>query len=145
MRSYWVDARENRIDILSAQLELIGQRSIGSIRVEEIEPLVLKELTNTELHNGVIARLKRIQTEFDVDNAILMRLNDDGKFSIIADGNAQFYINEPVFIHDRFPETLLAATEAWTTCWSFSLYFWSLWLPWCVPTGWTPGKTASTY
>ena len=115
MRSYWVDARENRIDILSAQLELIGQRSIGSIRVEEIEPLVLKELTNTELHNGVIARLKRIQTEFDVDNAILMRLNDDGKFSIIADGNAQFYINEPVFIHDRFPETLLAATEAWTT------------------------------
>ena len=113
VHSYWNDARENRINILSGQLELIGQRSIGTIRVEEIKPLVSKELTRTELHKTVIARLRDIQTEYAVDNAIIMRRRESGGFVMIADGNGQFHVNETVLIHDRFPETLRAANAAW--------------------------------
>lgn len=111
--SYWTDARENRIDILSARLELIGQRSIGRIRVEEIKPLIIPEMTGTGLHQEVVRRLRSIQNDYTVDNAILMRRDENGNFFMIADGNGQFKIDLPVGIHKRFPETFRAATKAW--------------------------------
>lgn len=113
VHSYWSDAKENRIKILSSQLELIGKKSIGGLRPEELAPLVIREMTDTYLHKIVVAKLRRIQTEFEVDNAILMRRGENGKFSMIADGSGQFYISESVFIHERFPDTLRAAEEAW--------------------------------
>lgn len=113
VHSYWSDAKENRIKIVSSQLELIGKKSIGGLRPKELAPLAFREMTNTNLHKMVVAKLKQIQTEFDVDNAILMRRGENGKFSMIADGSGQFYVTQSVFIHERFPETLHAAEQAW--------------------------------
>ncbi len=113
VHSYWKDVQQNRINVLSAQLELIGMKSIGAIEVAEFAPLVIPEMNKTALHNDLIAKLRRIQTDFQVDNAILMRRDEQGKFSFIADGNGQFSINQKVFIHEKFPETFRAATRAW--------------------------------
>jgi class 3 adenylate cyclase len=115
VHSYWKDAQENRINILSARLELIAMESIRQLPVEEIAPLVTRSMTNTELHRSIVQRLRRIQGGYDVDNAVLMRRNPDGKFSFMADGNNQFYVSQPVFIHRQFPQTYTAANKAWST------------------------------
>lgn len=111
--SYWRDAQENRIDILGARLFLIAEYGATALQVGDFSPLTNRSKTGSPEYRRLVAKLKKIQTDFGVDNVVLVRRGSNRKFSIIADGNGQFFVTRPVLLHDRFPETFRVATESW--------------------------------
>lgn len=111
--AYWHDVRAGRIAGLSMQLELIAEQSARRIEPAQVAALVDDAQTGSPAHRRLVATLAQIQADFGVDNAVLMRRGADGRFRFIADGNGQFRVGQPVFIHDEFPETFSAARRAW--------------------------------
>ena len=115
VHSYWRDLKENRIDILGGQLEVIAMHTMAGLRAEEIAPLIQQEMTGSLRHQELVNKLKSIQQDYNVDHAGLIRREPDGRFTYIADGDNQFRVKQPVEVHQRFPGTQAAAQEAWAT------------------------------
>ncbi|MCH9047151.1 MAG: HAMP domain-containing protein [SAR324 cluster bacterium] len=110
---YWQDVKANRIANLAMHLELIAEQSALRIDPGLASILTERAMTGTDPHLQMVETLREIQQDFDVDNAVLMRKGSDGNFTFVADGTNQFFITQPVFIHEDFPETLRAARNAW--------------------------------
>ncbi len=111
--SYWTDIKRNHIDSLAKQLEIIADLAVKKIDPILVQVLERKEFTGTGPHKSLVNFLKEIQVDFNVDNAVVMKREQNGKFYYIADGNSQFFVTQDVFLHERFPETLKAANGAW--------------------------------
>ncbi len=111
--SYWKDTRAGRIGQAAARLDLIAEQSAKRIDVELVASMRLPEQTGTAAHNALVEVLAAIEHDFGVDNAVLMRRQPTGRFEYIADGAGRFRVKQPVFLHERFPETLAAANAAW--------------------------------
>lgn len=111
--AYWQDVTDSRIAILAARLELIGEQSVKRIDPALVASLSARGDTGGAAHTVLVAVLNAIQSEFGVDNAVLLRRNGAGTFHFLADGEGQFFVTQPAFIHEQFPETRRAAVEAW--------------------------------
>lgn len=111
--SYWRDLKETRIANLASRLELIANQSVLRIDPNLVNSLAGRQQTHSGPHHKLVLVLKGIQEDYNVDNAVLIRRVNGKKFEMIADGNNQFFVTQPVFIHERFPETLTAALGAW--------------------------------
>lgn len=109
----WLSAKESHIAKLTAQLELIAGYGVRRINTTGLISLTAPEMKGTEPHRQLVGVLNRIQREFNVDNALVIRRMEDGTFSFVADGNNQFKVMQKVGIHRRFPETARAARAAW--------------------------------
>lgn len=61
----------------------------------------------------MLATLLRIEREFGVDNAVVMRRQADGSYTYVAIGHDGFEIREAVGIHRLFPATYRATNDSW--------------------------------
>jgi class 3 adenylate cyclase/HAMP domain-containing protein len=100
-------------DTLAAQVAVAAQRGSALVDVASLPALVESGDANDSAYRALRRLLARIQDEFQVDNAVVIRRLDSGRYAYIADGSGQFALNEDVRLYDSFPETRPAAEEAW--------------------------------
>lgn len=102
-------------DTLAAQVAVAAQRGSALVDVASLPAVVASEDGNTGVYRELRQVLARIQAEYEVDNAVLIRRLDNGRYAYIADGSGNFALHEDVGLYDSFPETRPAAEEAWRT------------------------------
>ena len=110
---YYQDSREYEIRNLAAQLEFFAARGASWLDVPAITTLTQPEDKQTPAYRTVLQRLQRIKQEFEVDNAIIMRRQPDGRYVFVAAEHDGFAIGQPAFIHEWFPETYQATNDTW--------------------------------
>jgi len=102
-------------DTLAAEIAVAAQRGTTMIDTAVLPQITRPADADKPAYRQLLAALAAIQSEFDVDNAVVMRRTVDGGYAYIADGNGHFAINEHVALHDAFPETRPPADAAFTT------------------------------
>ena len=114
---YWYlsDIEKTLSEKLSAQLELIARQGMSRLNPAEVASIRNRTWADTSIYRNIVAALAGIQRDFSVDNAVVYRKLTVGNFVYVADGNRNFSINQAVALHRMFPETFLAANEAWNT------------------------------
>jgi class 3 adenylate cyclase len=110
---YYQDSREYEIQNLASQLEFFAQRGATWIDVGAVTRLQRAEDKKTAAYRSVLETLRRIEREFGVDNAIVMRREDDGTYTYLAAGHDGFEVREPAGIHRLFPATYKATNDTW--------------------------------
>jgi adenylate cyclase len=110
---YYQDSRDYEIRNLAAQLEFFAARGASWLDVPAITTLTQPEDKQTPAYRTVLQTLQRIKQEFDIDNAIIMRRQPDGRYVFVAAEHDGFAIGQPAFIHEWFPETYEATNDTW--------------------------------
>lgn len=110
---YYQDSRDYEIATLASQLEFFAQRGASWIDVVAIDKLRTPADKHTEAYQRLLATLRRVEREFGVDNAVVMRRQADGTYTYVAIGHDDFAIGEPVSIHTLFPATYRATNDTW--------------------------------
>ena len=100
-------------ETLAAQVAVAAQRGSSLIDVAALPALVETGDKEIPAYRALQQVLVRIQNEFRVDNAVVLRRLDTGQYTYIADGSGNFDLGEVVNLYDNFPETKPAAEEAW--------------------------------
>lgn len=110
---YYMDSRDYEIDNLASKLEFFAERGAMWIDVEDVVQLEKPADKTTDAYRSVLAALQRIEKEFEVDNAVLMRRRDDGQYVYLAAGHDGFEPGQPAEIHRLFPATYKATDDTW--------------------------------
>jgi class 3 adenylate cyclase len=110
---YDQDSRDAEIRTLASKLEFFAQRGATWIDAAALDQLQRPEDKQTDAYRTLLAALRRIEREFSVDNAVLMRRESDGSYTYIAAGHDGFEIREPAGIHTLFPATYRATNDTW--------------------------------
>jgi class 3 adenylate cyclase len=110
---YYQDSRDYEIQNLASQLEFFASRGATWIDVNAVERLHSPEDKATPAYRSVLATLQRIERDFGVDNAVLMRRGSDGHYVYLAAGHDGFDPGQPADIHDVFPATYKATNDTW--------------------------------
>lgn len=110
---YYQDSRESEIQTLASKLEFFAERGASWIDVESIPALTAPEHKETPAYTSLLKTLQRIEREFDVDNAVVMRREPQGRYTYVAIGHDAFDIGMPVHIHSMFPATYSATNDTW--------------------------------
>jgi PAS domain S-box-containing protein len=135
---YYADSRAYEIQNLAAQLAFFAARGASWIDVAAIPQLTQPAHMHTPMYQTLVRTLNRIEREFDVDNAIIMRREADGQYTYVAAGaggagtnpagreayrnpcnprvateEGVFALGKPVHLHAWFPATYTATNEAW--------------------------------
>ncbi|MBI3636573.1 MAG: adenylate/guanylate cyclase domain-containing protein [Candidatus Rokubacteria bacterium] len=110
---YDQDSRDAEIQMLASKLEFFAQRGESWIDASAIAKLQRPEDKDTDAYRTLLATLRRIEREFAVDNAVVMRREPDGTYTYVAVGHDGFAIREPVGIHTLFPATYRATNDTW--------------------------------
>lgn len=110
---YERDSRDYEIQTLASKLEFFAQRGATWIDAAVIDQLRKPTDKETGEYRGLLATLQRIEREFGVDNAVVMRREADGTYTYVAVGHDGFEIGEPVGIHALFPATYRATNDTW--------------------------------
>jgi HAMP domain-containing protein len=84
--SYYQDSRDYEIEILASKLEFFAERGASWIDVAALSVLTQPEHMHTLDYGNLVQTLNRIESEFGVDNAIVMRRKPDGQYIYIASG-----------------------------------------------------------
>ncbi|MDH3600268.1 MAG: hypothetical protein OEU26_11580, partial [Candidatus Tectomicrobia bacterium] len=84
--SYYQDSRDYEIEILASKLEFFAERGASWIDVAALSLLTKPEHMRTSDYDKLVDTLNRIEREFGVDNAIVMRRNPNGQYIYIASG-----------------------------------------------------------
>ena len=84
--SYYQDSREYEIQVLASKLEFFAERGASWIDVAALSLLTKPEHMRTLDYRQLVDTLNRIEREFSVDNAIVMRRKPDGDYIYIASG-----------------------------------------------------------
>lgn len=93
---YYQDSRDYEIKVLASRLEVFAERGASWLDSKGIHALRTPADKQTEVYQDTVQVLSRIEKEFDVDNAVLMRRREDGSFEYIAvGGNAFWSISSP--------------------------------------------------
>ena len=100
-------------DRLAAQIEVVGQRGSAMLDARAVAAIAAPANANTQQYRNLRGILKRIQDDFEVDNAVLYRRIADRSYVYIADGSGNFAIDQRVDLHAEFPATHVAANQAW--------------------------------
>lgn len=111
--SYYEDSRDYEIRNLAAKLEVFAERGAARLDPEIITRLTAPTHKHTPEYREVLQALQGIETEFDVDNAVLMRRELDGHYTYIAIGHDGFEIGQDVHIHTWFRPTYKATEDTW--------------------------------
>jgi class 3 adenylate cyclase len=110
---YHADSRAYEIQNLASKLEYFAQRGAAWLDVDAVVTLSRVEDKDTEAYRTVLATLQRIEREFGVDNAVLMRRAADGAYVYLGAGHDGFEVGEPAGIHALFPATYTATNDTW--------------------------------
>ena len=110
---YYQDSRDYEIQNLASKLAFFAERGASWIDAESMPLLVAPEHKETPAYQQLLQTLQRIQREFDVDNAVVMRREKNGRYTYIAIGHDAFAIGMDVHIHSLFPATYLATNDTW--------------------------------
>lgn len=87
---YYQDSRDYEIKVLASQLEFFAERGASWLDPEAIQTLKTPADKSTIAYQDTVAALNRIENEFKVDNAIVMRRKPDGVFEYVAVGGNAF-------------------------------------------------------
>ncbi|MGE3539539.1 MAG: adenylate/guanylate cyclase domain-containing protein [Candidatus Tectimicrobiota bacterium] len=110
---YYQDSRDYEIQNLASKLEFFAERGASWIDVDALLRLTAPEHKQTPDYTQLLKTLQRIEREFDVDNAVVMRREKSGHYTYIAIGHDAFDIGMEVHIHTLFPATYLATNDTW--------------------------------
>lgn len=112
---YYQDSRDYEIETVAARLEFFAERGASWLDAEAITTLTEPDHKSTPAYQDLLKALQRIKEEFGVDNAIVMRRQENLKYMFIAAGHDGFDIGQPVFIHEAewFPATYKATNATW--------------------------------
>lgn len=110
---YYQDSREYEIQNLASQLEFFAERGASWVDVEATTQLSRAEDRTKPAYRTVLDTLQRIEREFGVDNAVMMRRQPDGQYIYLAAGHDGFDPGEPADIHKLFPATYAATNDTW--------------------------------
>lgn len=110
---YDQDSRDYEIQTLASKLEFFAQRGASWIDIAAVETIRKPADKDTAGYRTLLATLQRIEREFGVDNAVVMRREDDGGYSYVAVGHDGFTIGERAGIHTLFPATYKATDDTW--------------------------------
>lgn len=102
-------------DTLAAQVAVVAQRGASMIDTASLPRIAHAHDEVGADYRALREVLGRIQDQFGVDNAVVMRRLTTGGYAYIADGNGYFAVNEHVALHDEFPETKPPADQAMET------------------------------
>ncbi|HEY7710534.1 MAG TPA: adenylate/guanylate cyclase domain-containing protein [Candidatus Entotheonella sp.] len=84
--NYYQDSRDYEIEVLASKLEFFAERGASWIDVAALSLLTQPEHMRTLDYGKLVQTLNRIEREFGVDNAIVMRRQPDGQYIYIASG-----------------------------------------------------------
>ncbi|MBI3458195.1 MAG: HAMP domain-containing protein [Candidatus Rokubacteria bacterium] len=110
---YYQDSRDYEIQNLASQLEFFAERGASLIDARAIATLTRPGDKQTPAYQTLLRTLQRIEREFGVDNAVVMRREADGSYTYVAIGHDGFDIRQPVHIHALFPATYKATNDTW--------------------------------
>lgn len=83
---YYQDSRDYEIKVLASRLEFFAERGATWLDPKGIHVLRTPTDKQTKVYQDTVEVLSRIEKEFKVDNAVLMRRREDGSFEYIAVG-----------------------------------------------------------
>ena len=107
------DSRDYEIQTLASKLEFFAERGAMWLDVEDIAQVEQAADKDTDAYRSILSTLQRIEREFEVDNAVLMRRGRDGTYAYIAAGHDGFTPGAPAEIHQLFPATYKATDDTW--------------------------------
>ncbi|MBI2203667.1 MAG: HAMP domain-containing protein [Candidatus Rokubacteria bacterium] len=110
---YDMDSRAYEIQNLAARLEFFAERGVAWLDVDDVAQIRTPADRESDGYRSVLETLQRIESEFEVDNAVLMRRQPDGRYVYIAIGHDDFDPGEPAGIHRLFPATYKATEDTW--------------------------------
>ena len=84
---YYQDSRDYEIEILASQLEFFAERGASWLDTAAIDQLRQPDQMQSPAYRNLQRTLNRIESEFGVDNAIVMRREPTGQYVYIASGN----------------------------------------------------------
>lgn len=113
--NYVIDSRDYEISQQTNLMKYVALNTRNILDASQITTFRRPALMQTDAYKATQRILAQTQAESGVDNAILIRRNVLGDFYYVADGNADFALGAPVHIHPIYPDTKLAAQEAWET------------------------------
>src|ERR1051325_1262565 len=99
---YYRDSRDAEIQNLASKLEFFAERGATWLDVPSIARIRRPEDKATPEYQALLAALKRITTEFDVDNAVVLRRERDGRYIYVAIDHDGFNPGDRAHIHDLF-------------------------------------------
>ena len=110
---YYRDSREAEIQTLASKLEFFAERGAAWLDVRAITTITRPEDKETAPYERLLATLNRIKQEFDVDNAVVLRRQEDGRYVYVAIDHGEFDPGDRAHIHDLFPATFTATDDTW--------------------------------
>jgi class 3 adenylate cyclase len=110
---YYRDSRDAEIQNLASKLEFFAERGATWIDVTAIARITRAEHRESAAYAQLFDTLNRIKNEFDVDNAVVLRRGDDGKYVYVAIDHGEFDPGSAAHIHDLFPATFKATDDTW--------------------------------
>lgn len=110
---YYQDCRDYELQNLASRLEFFAERGASWVDIEAIPALTQPEHKQTPAYQNLVKTLRRIEQEFKVSNAAIVRREADGRYTYVAIGSDEFAIGQPVPIHSLFPATYKATNDAW--------------------------------
>src|SRR6185503_7796135 len=100
---YYRDSRDYEIQNLASKLEFFAERGATWLDVRGITTIVGPDDQKSPAYVRLLADLNRIKTEFDVDNAVVLRRDTEGRYVYVAIDHGEFAPGDPAHIHDLFP------------------------------------------
>jgi class 3 adenylate cyclase len=110
---YYRDSRDYEIQNLASKLEFFAERGATWLDVRAITTVTGPEHRGTAAYARLLADLSRIKREFDVDNAVVLRRDGEGRYVYVAIDHGGFAPGDPAEIHDLFPATFRATDDTW--------------------------------
>ncbi|MCZ6874179.1 MAG: HAMP domain-containing protein, partial [bacterium] len=110
---YYRDSREYEIQNQASKLEFFAERGASWVDVLPITTLTQPDHKQTPAYRQLLQTLNRIKKEFNVENAIIMRRQPNGRYVYVAAGHDGFDIGQAAHIHDLFPATYKATNDTW--------------------------------
>jgi class 3 adenylate cyclase len=110
---YYRDSRDAEIQTLASKLEFFAERGASWLDVPAIATITGPQHKTAPAYARLLADLNRIKTEFDVDNAVVLRRQPDGRYIYVAIDHGEFNPGDAAHIHDLFPATYMATENTW--------------------------------
>ena len=110
---YYQDCRNDALQNLASTLAFFAERGASWVDVAALPALTRPEQKQTPAYQSLVHTLQRIEHEFNVGTAAIVRREADGGYTYVAIGDDSVDISQPVPLHTLFPATYTATNEAW--------------------------------
>ena len=81
---YYRDSRDYEIQNLASKLEFFAERGASWLDVPAVATITGPEHATSPAYTRLLEVLNRIKTEFDVDNAVVLRRDGRGRYVYVA-------------------------------------------------------------